>query len=44
MRKDILACILCSILGLIIALLPHIVVFLKYGSLEYLADGDLLCL
>ena len=40
MKKDILACILCSILGLIIALLPHIVVFLKYGSLEYLADGD----
>jgi hypothetical protein len=39
-RKDITACIICCILGVAIAVLPHIVVFIKHGTLEYLADGD----
>jgi hypothetical protein len=37
---DILAALLCATVGLILAIAPHLAALARYGTLEYLGDGD----
>ena len=38
-RADHLACWLCMVVGLGLAVAPHLATLARYGTLEYLADG-----
>ncbi|MDM9383279.1 hypothetical protein QUB80_21545 [Chlorogloeopsis sp. ULAP01] len=39
-KQDIFAIVFCCIVGVILSILPHLAVFFKFGTFEYLADGD----
>ncbi len=39
-KPDIIAIVLCSLIGVVLAILPHLAVFFQHGTFEYLADGD----
>ncbi|MEA5575973.1 hypothetical protein [Anabaena sp. UHCC 0451] len=39
-KQDILAIISCSLIAVVLSILPHLAVFFQHGTFEYLADGD----
>jgi hypothetical protein len=39
-RSDVAAAISCALLGLILAIMPHLVMLVRYGTADYLGDGD----
>ena len=39
-KADYRALILCALVGLLLAVLPHVATLAKYGTARYLADGD----
>ncbi|MEO6390362.1 MAG: hypothetical protein ABIP75_00840 [Pyrinomonadaceae bacterium] len=39
-RGDYRALILCAAIGLVLAVLPHFATMARYGTAQYLADGD----
>ncbi len=39
-RADVLACLACALLGLVIAVEPHLAKWFAEGTLDYVADGD----
>jgi hypothetical protein len=39
-RTDVLAAIVCAAVGLVLAVAPHLITLARYGTVEYLGDGD----
>jgi hypothetical protein len=39
-RVDLVAAAFCTLVGLVLAVEPHLAMLARYGTLEYLADGD----
>ena len=39
-RSDVAAALLCALVGLILAVAPHLAMFARFGTFEFLGDGD----
>jgi hypothetical protein len=39
-RADLFACLACALLGLVVAISPHVAKWFAEGTLDYVADGD----
>ena len=39
-RSDLAAALLCGFVGLVLSVAPHLAMFVRFGTLEFLGDGD----